>query len=71
MTPFRLCLTTESHPLCGKCLCLKALGDKASITLLKVLILVIEAYGKPKVIRTDDGSVQAMPGYSPGILERG
>lgn len=57
MTPFRLCLTTESHPLCGKCLGLKALEDKASITLLKALILAIENYGKPKAIRTDNEAV--------------
>jgi transposase InsO family protein len=40
-----------------KCLCLKALGDKASITLLKILIQAIDAYGKPKVIRTDNEAV--------------
>lgn len=40
-----------------KCLSLKALGDKASITLLKILILAIESFGKPKAIRTDNEAV--------------
>ncbi len=54
----------NSHNLLGiidhgsrRCLILKALSDKASITLLKFLILVIESYGKPKAIRTDNEAV--------------
>lgn len=40
-----------------KCLSLKALDEKASITLLKSLLDVIERHGKPKAIRTDDEAV--------------
>jgi len=40
-----------------KCLSLKSISDKASITLLKALITAIEAYGKPKSLRTDNESV--------------
>ena len=40
-----------------KCLSLKSISDKASITLLKALITAIEAYGKPKSLRTDNDSV--------------
>ena len=40
-----------------KCLSLKSTSDKASITLLKALITAIEAYGKPKSLRTDNESV--------------
>ncbi len=39
------------------CLSLKSISDKASITLLKALITAIEAYGKPKAVRTDNESV--------------
>ena len=38
-------------------LALLSIPDKASLTLLKVLIQVIEKYGKPKSIRTDNESV--------------
>ncbi|MCK9183330.1 MAG: transposase family protein, partial [Fibrobacteraceae bacterium] len=40
-----------------RCLSLKSITDKASVTLLKALIQAIETYGKPKVIRTDNESV--------------
>ena len=40
-----------------KCLSLKVLGEKTSITLLKVLLSVIEKHGKPKAIRTDNEAV--------------
>ena len=40
-----------------KCISLKSISDKASITLLKALITAIESYGKPKAIRTDNESV--------------
>jgi len=40
-----------------RCLSLKSISDKASITLLKALLAAIEAYGKPKAIRTDNESV--------------
>ena len=40
-----------------KCISLKSISDKASITLLKALIRAIESYGKPKAIRTDNESV--------------
>ncbi len=40
-----------------KCISLKSISDKASITLLKALIAAIEAYGKPKAVRTDNESV--------------
>ena len=40
-----------------KCLSLKSISDKASITLLKALIMAIEVYGKPKAVRTDNESV--------------
>jgi len=40
-----------------KCLSLKSISDNASITLLNALITAIEAYGKPKSLRTDNESV--------------
>src|SRR5574344_1215757 len=39
------------------CVSLRSIPDKASVTLLKVLIAAIERYGKPKVILTDNESV--------------
>ncbi len=39
------------------CLALEAVKDKSSITLLRALLVVIEKFGKPKVIRTDNESV--------------
>ncbi|MDR2581667.1 MAG: hypothetical protein LBC85_11845, partial [Fibromonadaceae bacterium] len=36
---------------------LQAIGGKASIVLLRILLDVIEKFGKPKVIRTDNESV--------------
>ncbi len=39
------------------CLCLKGLKSKASITLLRYLLDMIEHYGKPKIIRTDNEAV--------------
>jgi len=39
------------------CLCLTALADKASITLLESLITAIKRYGKPKIVRTDNEAV--------------
>ena len=40
-----------------QCLSLTALKDKASITILRTLLTVIEHYGKPKFIRTDNEAV--------------
>jgi len=39
------------------CLCLSALADKASVTLLECLIAAIRKYGKPQFIRTDNEAV--------------
>ena len=39
------------------CLCLQAIPNKASITLLKTLLDIVEKYGKPKAIRTDNKAV--------------
>lgn len=36
------------------CLCLSAVKDKSTLTLLRCLLDVIEEHGKPKVIRTDN-----------------
>ena len=44
------------HGSCA-CLALEAVKDKASITLLRALLDVIEKFGKPKMIRTDNESV--------------
>ncbi|MBI4691027.1 MAG: transposase [Nitrospirae bacterium] len=38
-------------------LCLAAIKDKASITILRILFDAIELYGKPKSLRTDNESV--------------
>ena len=38
------------------CLALEAMKDKASISLLRALLDVIEKFGKPKIIRTDNES---------------
>jgi len=40
-----------------KCISLKSLQNKASITLLKILIEAMERNGKPKAIRTDNESI--------------
>jgi hypothetical protein len=40
-----------------KCLSLHALKDKASITLIRKLLDVIEEFGKPKAVRTDNEPV--------------
>ena len=38
------------------CLALEAMKDKTSIALLRALLIVIEKFGKPKMIRTDNES---------------
>ena len=40
-----------------RCLSLQALTDKASITLLRVLLNAIEHYGKPRSVRTDHEAI--------------
>jgi len=40
-----------------KCISLKSLQNKASITLLKILIEAMERNGKPKAVRTDNESI--------------
>ncbi|MCK9182781.1 MAG: integrase core domain-containing protein [Fibrobacteraceae bacterium] len=40
-----------------RCVSLRSIPDKASVTLLKALIAAIERYGKPRVILTDNESV--------------
>jgi putative transposase len=40
-----------------RCLTLRALKDKASITLLRALLDTIERYGTPKAIRTDNEAI--------------
>jgi len=40
-----------------RCIDLKALPDKATITLLRVLLDAIERHGKPKVLRTDNEAI--------------
>ncbi|MDE2075404.1 MAG: transposase family protein, partial [Alphaproteobacteria bacterium] len=40
-----------------RCLDLQALPDKASITILRLLLAAIERYGKPRAIRTDNEAV--------------
>ena len=39
------------------CLYLQAIPDKASITLFKTLLDIVEKYGKPKAIKTDNEAV--------------
>lgn len=39
------------------CLDLRAIADKASITLLRCLLDVIERFGKPRIIRTDNEAI--------------
>lgn len=40
-----------------RCLTLRAVKDKASITILRSLLDAIETYGKPKAIRTDNEAI--------------
>lgn len=56
--------TGQAHTLFGlvdggtrACLTLKAIPNKASITLLRILLNTVEQYGIPKIIRTDNESV--------------
>ena len=54
----------QTHSLLGVvehasrgCLLVQAVTDKSSITLLRHLLDVIERYGKPKIVRTDNEAV--------------
>jgi hypothetical protein len=47
----------QRHYLPGRCLSLRALKNKASITLLHALLDAVEQYGVPKAIRTDNEAV--------------
>lgn len=50
-----------------RCLSLRSIPDKASLTLLKALIAAVERYGKPRVIRTDNESVFASKLFRSGL----
>jgi len=54
----------KTHTVLGICehhsrkaLCLSALRDKASVTLVRAICAAIELYGKPRIIRTDNEAV--------------
>lgn len=66
------------HPILGildhssrALLCLQALHDKTSLTLLSCLRGSIAIYGKPKIIRTDNEAIFTSSAFSEGLKQLG